>query len=430
MSLCLTLCFNFMYAQDATVQSLSIEEMFDLAEQNNSRIKVSITAVREAQENVRVAENAYLPSIEASLSLSYNGDGLILDRNFGNSFKAEIPSFGNNFALEVSQVIYAGGAISNSVKMSELQAQLASLNADKNKQEVRFLIIGNYLELCKLNNQLQVFDIHIEQTQKVLDDMKIRHQQGTALHNDITRYELKMQNLEYNRTQILNAKQIINNQLNVALGLPQNTIIVPDSVGIEHLTERELDNWQDEAQSSALPIQMAAKAIEMSEHKVKLSNSERLPKIALFAFDNLNGPVTIEIPAIDKNFNYWGIGVGISYNFARLYKSNKNIRADRLGVQKANEEMEVIKEQIFLAMQAAHIKYQEAYTLLETKEKSMELANQNYEIVNYRYDNDLALITELLDASSQKLEAELQAVNARINILYNYYKLHYISGTL
>ena len=92
--------------------------------------------------------------------------------------------------------------------------------------------------------------------------------------------------------------------------------------------------------------------------------------------------------------------------------------------------MEVIKEQIFLAMQAAHIKYQEAYTLLETKEKSMELANQNYEIVNYRYDNDLALITELLDASSQKLEAELQAVNARINILYNYYKLHYISGTL
>lgn len=419
-----------MYAQDATVQSLSIEEMFDLAEQNNSRIKVGITAVKEAQENVRVAENAYLPSIEASLSLSYNGDGLIMDRNFGNSFKVEIPSFGNNFALEVSQVIYAGGAISNSVKMSELQAQLASLNADKNKQEVRFLIIGNYLELCKLNNQLQVFDLHIEQTQKVLDDMKIRHQQGTALHNDITRYELKMQNLEYNRTQILNAKQIINNQLNVVLGLPQNTIIVPDSVGIEHLTERELDNWQDEAQSSALPIQMAAKAIEMSEHKVKLSNSERLPKIALFAFDNLNGPVTIEIPAIDKNFNYWGIGVGISYNFDRLYKSNKNVRADRLGVQKANEEMEVVKEQIFLAMQAAHIKYQEAYTLLETKEKSMELANQNYEIVNYRYDNDLALITELLDASSQKLEAELQAVNARINILYNYYKLHYISGTL
>lgn len=419
-----------MYAQDINERRLSIEEMFELAEQNNSRIKLGNTAVKEAQENIKVAENAYLPSIAASLSLSYNGDGIIMDRNFSNSFKAEIPSFGNNFALEVSQVIYAGGAINNSVKMSELQAQLASLSADKNKQEVRFLIIGNYLELCKLENQLKVFDLHIEQTHKVLDDMRIKRQQGTALQNDITRYELKMQNLEYNKTQLLNAKQIINNQLNVALGLPHETIIVPDSISIEHLTERELDSWQDAAQSSALPIQMAEKAIEMSEHKVKLSNSERLPKIALFAFDNLNGPVTIEIPAINKNFNYWGIGLGISYNFDQLYKSNKNLRADRLGVQKANEEMEVVKEQIFLAMQAAHIKYQEAYTLLETKEKSMELASQNYELVSYRYENDLALLTELLDASSQKLDAELQAVNARINILYNYYKLHYISGTL
>lgn len=430
MSLFLALSVSFVHAQEIDVRNLSIEEMFELAEQNNSRIKVGNTAVKEAQENIKVAENAYLPSIEASLSLSYNGDGIIMDRNFGNSFKAEIPSFGNNFALEVSQVIYAGGAISNSVKMSELQAQLALLSADKNKQEVRFLIIGNYLELCKLENQLKVFNLHIEQTQKVLNDMNIKHQQGAVLHNDITRYELKMQNLEFNKTQILNAKQIINNQLNVALGLPQNTVIVPDSISIEHLTERELDNWIDEAQSSAFPIQMAEKAIEMSEHKVKLSNSERLPKIALFAFDNLNGPVTIEIPAIDKNFNYWGIGLGISYNFDKLYKSNKNVRTDRLGVQKANEEMEVVKEQILLAMQAAHIKYQEAYTLLETKEKSLELANQNYDIVSYRYENDLALLTELLDASSQKLDAELQTVNARINILYNYYKLHYISGTL
>lgn len=430
MLLCMASSVNFINAQAVDTQRLSIEEMFELAEQNNLRIKASNTAAMEAQENVKVAENAYLPSIEASLSLSYNGDGIIMDRNFGNAFKAEIPSFGNNFSLEVSQVIYAGGAISNSVKMSELHSQLASLSADQNKQEVRFLIVGNYLELCKLENQLGIFDKHIELTQRVLDDMRVRHEQGTALHNDITRYELKMQNLEYAKTQIINAKQIINNQLTLALGISQNTIILTDNISIENLIEKDSQRWQDDAQSSAIPIKMAEKAVEMSEYKVKLSNSGRLPKIALFAFDNLNGPVTIEIPAIDKNFNYWGVGIGVSYSFDKLYKSNKNIRADKLGVQKANEDMAVVKEQMLLAIQAACIKYEESFTLLETKEKSVELANQNYDIVSYRYDNDLALITDLLDASSQKLEAELQVLNARINILYNYYKLHYISGIL
>ena len=79
MLLCMASSVNFINAQAVVTQRLSIEDMFELAEQNNLRIKASNTAAMEAQENVKVAENAYLPSIEASLSLSYNGDGIIMD---------------------------------------------------------------------------------------------------------------------------------------------------------------------------------------------------------------------------------------------------------------------------------------------------------------------------------------------------------------
>lgn len=424
-SLCTQVC-----AQSVDTQSLSIEQMFELAEQNNSRIKAHTTAIRQAQEGIKVAKNAFLPSIDASLSLSLNGDGMVMDRDFNYLMKAEIPEFGNNFVLEVSQVIYAGGAISSGVKLSELQAQIAALDADCNRQEVRFLIVGNYLELCKLENQLKVFESHIIQTEKVLKDMRIRHEQGTALHNDITRYELQLQNLNYTKTQLLNAKQILNNQLTTTLGLPQTTCIRSGEIHISQLADKDSIAWQNEALLSAIPIKMAETAIRMSEQKKKLSHSDRLPKVALFAMNNLTGPVTIEIPALDNNFNYWAVGVGIKYNIGNLFKANKKVKADKLGIQKAQEEMQVAQEQIMLGMQAAHIKYKEAYTLLKTKEKSVELATQNYDVVNYRYTNDLALITDLLDASSQKLNAELEEVNARINILYNYYKLHYISGTL
>lgn len=424
-SLCTQVC-----AQSVDTQSLSIEQMFELAEQNNSRIKAHTTALKQAQEGIKVAKDAYLPSIDASLSLSLNGDGMVMDRDFNYLMKAEIPEFGNNFVLEVSQVIYAGGAISSGVKLSELQAQIAALDADRNRQEVRFLIVGNYLELCKLENQLKVFESHITQTEKVLKDMRIRHEQGTALHNDITRYELQLQNLNYTKTQLLNAKQILNNQLTTTLGLPQTTYIRSGEIHISQLADKDSIAWQNEALLSAIPIKMAETAIRMSEQKKKLSHSDRLPKVALFAMNNLTGPVTIEIPALDNNFNYWAVGVGIKYNIGNLYKANKKVKADKLGIQKAQEEMQVAQEQIMLGMQAAHIKYKEAYALLKTKEKSVELATQNYDVVNYRYTNDLALITDLLDASSQKLNAELEEVNARINILYNYYKLHYISGTL
>ena len=110
------LCANAVYAQNVKELSLTIEQMFELAELNNRHIKAHSNATKQALEEVKVAKNGYLPSIDVSLSFSYNGDGTILDRNFSNPIKAEIPEFGNNFALEVSQVIYAGGAISGNVK--------------------------------------------------------------------------------------------------------------------------------------------------------------------------------------------------------------------------------------------------------------------------------------------------------------------------
>ena len=83
-----------------------------------------------------------------------------------------------------------------------------------------------------------------------------------------------------------------------------------------------------------------------------------------------------------------------------------------------------------MAVKAGHIKYLESFVELNTQEKSVELANQNYAVVSNRYKNDMALITDMRDASNSKLAAELQLVNAQINTVYNYYKLLYISGTL
>ena len=55
---------------------------------------------------------------------------------------------------------------------------------------------------------------------------------------------------------------------------------------------------------------------------------------------------------------------------------------------------------------------------------------QNYRVIQNRYENGLALITDMVDAANVKLDAELALVSARINVIYNYYQLKYISNTL
>ena len=60
----------------------------------------------------------------------------------------------------------------------------------------------------------------------------------------------------------------------------------------------------------------------------------------------------------------------------------------------------------------------------------VELARQNYDVVRNRYANELALVTDMLDANNAKLMAEVELANARVSIIFNYYKLLYLSGNI
>ena len=418
-------------AQNRQYRKLSIEEMFGLADKNSRSIRTFDMAVQEAGQAVKVAKNAQLPSLDVSLSASYLGDGWLADRNFSDGENAPMPHFGNNFALEASQVVYAGGAISHSIALAELQHQLAQLDKEKNKQDIRFLLVGNYLELYQLHNQAEVYKKNIEQTRRLLEDIKAKQQEGLAIKNDITRYELQLKSLELALIQIENSQKIINNQLVTTLGLPQETLIEADTGIIRELPFLSPESqWQTTANTSSPILKQAQLGIQQAEQQEKIAKAEQLPSVALFASEHLDGPITIEVPPIDKNFNYWYIGIGEKFNIASVYKSSKKVRLAKLSTQKSIENEQLLQDNIQTAVKAAHIRFAESFTTYDTRLKSLELADQNYEMIRYRYLNDLALITDMLDASNSKLNAELQVANARIDILYHYYQLKKAAGIL
>lgn len=422
---------TYLLAQTNQYKKLSIEEMFELAESNSRSIRTFGIAEKEAEQAVKVAKNAMLPSIDASLSASYLGDAWIADRNFSNGANGAMPHFGNNFALEASQVIYAGGAITNGIEMAKLQQQLAKLDKERNRQDIRFLLVGNYLELYKLHNQVEVYQKNIEQTKRLLADINAKQSEGIALKNDITRYELQLKSLELALTQIQNSIIIINNQLVTVLGLPQETVIDIDTSILKDLPALSGETlWQQAAGETSPVLKMAKLGIEQSKYNEKIINAERLPSIALIAGDHLDGPITIEVPPINKNLNYWYVGVGVKFNIASVYKTDKKTKLAKLSTQKARENELLLQENIQNEVKAAHVRFGESFTIYDTQKKSLELAIENYDVVNNRYLNELALITDMLDASNSKLTAELQVANAQINILFNYYKLKKATGNL
>ncbi len=427
--LCASLWAEGSYAQNSYV--LTLEQMFALADENSKALKIEDAAVIEAQQGVKVAKNGYLPDIDLSLSASYLGNGALMDRDFSNGQNIKMPHFGNNFAIEATQLIYAGGAVTNGVAMAKLKEEMAGVNREAARSRIRFMLTGFYLDLYKLHNVLKVYDKNIELTRIVIEDTKARNKAGVALQNDVTRYELQLKNLELARRRVENSVEILNYDLVMILGLPADTQIEPDTAMlVKALPMEGVAYWQQMAESNAHAVKQSVLAVEIGERAEMLARAERRPTVALFAANHFDGPITIEVPTINKNFNYWYVGVGVSFPIHSLYKANKSIRQAQYSTMLSRRRLDEVVEQTSLTIQSDYVRYMEAYAEVATLEKSVQLANENYQVIENRYRNDIALVTDMLDASTQLLDAELKLVNARINVIFNYYKLKNTSGNL
>jgi outer membrane protein len=194
----------FLCAQTTPTRMLSVDEMFRLASENSKQLKLSYAGIENAKKMTEVEKNKRLPTFGASLSLSYLGNGTLFNRDFSGAMVAQNPHFQNNFSVEAAEVLFSGGAISNSIEKSKLQEQIAALDFDKEQLEVRFLLVGAYLDLYKLMNQREVYQKYIDQTNRLIAQIKSKRQVGMSIENDITRYELQLKQTELALTAINN----------------------------------------------------------------------------------------------------------------------------------------------------------------------------------------------------------------------------------
>lgn len=415
---------------DADSLSLSITDIFERIESDNRTMIVLRSEQEAAEEGIKAAKNAIYPEISAEVNVSYIGDAFTTDRDFSNFTVAQSPHFGNGFTLDVQQVIYAGGAVKAGVRLAQNQSTMTLAQTEKSRQDLRLLSVGQYLDLYRIANNIKVYEENISLTRKLIEEIRVRREQGLALANDVTRYELRLEMLRLELVRLRNTEKILNYRLCNTLCLPSSTVIKPVLDEVEDIRSVSFVSWQSIATQFSPELKMSDLNAEMASDQLALVRSEMLPKVALVAHESFNGPITFEVPPIDKNLNIWYVGVGVKYNLSSLYKSSRKVRQSEVQMRLARERETVAEENLKNDVYQAYMDYEQAYVELDTRRKSLQLADENYGRVYDRYVEQLALITDMLDAFNMKLDAELGVSEAKAEILYRQCKLKYAAGVL
>lgn len=120
---------------------MTIAQLFERIEENSKSLRTSKSGVEAASIGIESAKSKKLT-----------------DRDFSNAQGLKSPHFGNNFAFQAQQVVYAGGAINAGIRLAELGKQQAEVGVKLTRQQARFIALGQYLDLYKIDNRIKVYE--------------------------------------------------------------------------------------------------------------------------------------------------------------------------------------------------------------------------------------------------------------------------------
>ncbi|AJW61771.1 Outer membrane efflux protein [Elizabethkingia miricola] len=419
---------SFIAAQE--VKSMTADEVMTLALQNHQQLKLSEKNIYISKQQTEVTKLQKLPTITASTSQFYLGNALIIDKDFSNSTNVAMPHYGSSYGVQASQLIFKGGLVKKSIEMADLREQLAELDLEKNQQDVKFLVLSNYLDVYKLKNQEQIFLNNKKLAQERLKNIQKFNQQGMVTRNEVIRGELAIKNLDQGLLTLSNNKKILNYNLDIALGLPQNTEIDPTESLDGKKLGKDTGYYMEMAYQNNPQLKSANANIAVAQKNIEIINTDKMPTLSGFGGYNMQRPITTRTPVLDMYSNSWQAGISLSYNIDNLYKTKERLKVGELQKSQAQDALTLTRQNIDMTINAAYVKYQESIDQAKLMDDAQKLAEENYKITEAKYLNQLAVQAEMIDAQNQKLQAELDFVTAEINVLYQYYNLLKSTGSL
>lgn len=420
------------YAQDS-VYKMSLQDALQLARQKNKQISISQTEEEAVSADLRDAQLSRLPQVGIGGSYQRFSKVTLYEDGLSGGHAISRPPTSNsaNLGMESSVTIFAGGRQTAAIREQEIRKDIASLNTLDLSGNVSLQVISSYLNIIRLEEQNAVIIEQIKRAETRLKNIEVLFRNQKVTRSDLLRAKLVLDNQQLSREQNENDLAIVITRLNVLLNLPAKTQIIPtDTVNGEKAAAASLTDLVRNARETNYAVLRTQQTQKLQENRIKAIRGAYLPTLQFYSAYGVNYPNNLVFPPVDQAFSVGFIGLRAQYNLSSLYHNKNKEKAAKLRLNALQTQESAIRDNVDEEANALHIKYSESLHRITVAESSIEQASANYKIVSAKYFNQLALLTDLLDADNLYLESKYNLIRSQTDALAFYYRLLYTSGKL
>jgi outer membrane protein len=416
-------------------EPLTLERAWSLATAHNREVQMQRQQVALSSELVKDRQNEHLPRVTTSGSYAYLG-GLIAYEPYAglqNPESRAVPpsSHAYRVALAADWEVYTGGRINNQIATQAVNEVLETERLALTASDVRLRVATAYLDVHRNREYQALTANNVKESERRLKQIQSLYKNGVVLRSDLLRAELQLSRQRLLLTEIGNTLTLTNQRLNLLLGTPEDQVnqLAPVSLPTAVL-ENAYADYLGQAQAKAPELRVAGLQTRLSELRLAATQVSKRPQVGLFTGYAYTYPNRLVFPNVSQIYGVGEVGVRVSYNITARWLDRHAEKAAEIGMERQRIGQEKVLDDKRQEVKTAYVRYQETQERIRIAEQSIGQATENYRIVSRTYFNQLALLTDLLDADNQLLQARFDLVTAQTLAATHYYQLQKAIGLL
>ena len=423
--------FIFCVTTNLQSQALNADDLFNYAKNNSPSLKNSTLDVELAKQQIKQTIASGLPKFNGGIGFQNYIDipttvvpatafdpganeNDLLGLQFGTDYNA-------NYNLKVDQLLFSFTYIYG-VKAAKTYSTLSDLVRVKIYEDLNEkikLALGDYIfvKISKeiISENLQEIKLLLEKTQSLINEGFLEKTGASDLLLVKLDLESAKNDLDANeKITLINLKSIAGYPLD-------SNILLIDSFNLSSL---EIEPNNVEAKNTNA-VKIGEQNLMLNQINLKVAKSEGYPSIyGFFSHQQMAMRNEFNFFETEKDWypaTLWGFNINIPIFNSGEGKAKTQIK--EIAVEKANNELKEIENQIVALLMIIKSNYTSALTRLQNAKEKVSFSNQIYQDELLKFQNgasSLLFLTEkktaLIQAQQELLQKELELYKAKVQL--------------
>jgi outer membrane protein len=375
---------------------------------NNPDARLAQQRILAAQAGLRQANAAFSPQLQFQSSYTRTDNPMMV---FGSILNQQSYSAGLDFNHVpdvddmnvkglVTVPLYAGGRNVASRDAAKANAEASKQNAEAIRNALAFEVARAFLTVLKTREFIRAAEAGVQAFETNLTIATKRFNGGTLLKNEVLDVEVRLAQAREDLVRAQNANALAERVLRNLLGIDQGGISIADSSPAMNAPDSSDFSRRAELASS-YHRQRAAEA------DVRRAKGGYLPQVNAFG-------------SLDYDYGWKFDGDGTSYTAGLMLRwdlwdgrlTRAKIQESKANLESAREEDRKLRLAIDLEVEQGRLALREADERLRVTAKAVDQARESVALTRYRFEQGLAISTQLIDAETALTAARVRRTEA------------------